>query len=58
MMSADPVGSRPLKRFNGINTEPMPEGRATPEAAQHILITEIDRWAPIIRAVGEYADYS
>jgi hypothetical protein len=24
------------------------EGRATPEAAQHMLISEIDRWAPII----------
>ncbi len=45
-----------VKRFNDINTEPMPEGRATPEAAQHTLISEIDRWAPIIKAVGEYAD--
>jgi tripartite-type tricarboxylate transporter receptor subunit TctC len=44
------------KRFNDINTEPMPEDRATPEAAQHMLISEIDRWAPIIKAVGEYAD--
>ena len=45
-----------VKRFNDINTEPMPEGQATPEAAQHTLISEIDRWAPIIKAVGEYAD--
>jgi putative tricarboxylic transport membrane protein len=45
-----------VKRFNDINTEPMPEGRATPEAAQHMLIGEINRWTPIIKAVGEYAD--
>jgi hypothetical protein len=56
MMRADPVGSRPLKRFNGINTEPMPEGRATAEAAQTQPISEIDRWAPIIKPVSEYAD--
>jgi tripartite-type tricarboxylate transporter receptor subunit TctC len=45
-----------VKRFNDINTEPMPEDRASPEAAQHTLISEIDRWAPIIKAVGDYAD--
>lgn len=45
-----------VKRFNDINTEPMPEQRATPEAAQFTLVSEIDRWAPIIKASGEYAD--
>ncbi len=45
-----------VKRFNDISTEPMPEARATPEAAQRTLLSEIDRWAPIIRAVGDYAD--
>jgi tripartite-type tricarboxylate transporter receptor subunit TctC len=45
-----------VKRFNDINTEPMREDRATPEAAQHTLNSEIDRWAPIIKAIGEYAD--
>jgi tripartite-type tricarboxylate transporter receptor subunit TctC len=45
-----------VKRFNDISTEPMPEDRATPEAAQRTLASEIDRWAPIIRAAGEYAD--
>jgi tripartite-type tricarboxylate transporter receptor subunit TctC len=45
-----------VKRFNDINTEPMPEDRATPEAAQRTLLSEIDRWAPIINAAGEYAD--
>jgi tripartite-type tricarboxylate transporter receptor subunit TctC len=45
-----------IKRFNDINTEPMAEGQATPEAAERMLLSEIDRWAPIIKAVGEYAD--
>jgi tripartite-type tricarboxylate transporter receptor subunit TctC len=45
-----------VKRFNEINTEPMSEDRATPEAAQGLLASEIDRWAPIIKAAGEYAD--
>jgi tripartite-type tricarboxylate transporter receptor subunit TctC len=45
-----------VKRFNDINTEPMSEDRATPEAAGRMLTSEIDRWAPIIKASGEYAD--
>jgi hypothetical protein len=45
-----------VKRFNDISTEPMPEDRGTPEAAQRTQASEIDRWAPIIRAAGEYAD--
>jgi tripartite-type tricarboxylate transporter receptor subunit TctC len=45
-----------VKRFREISTEPMPAERATPEAAQRTLTSEIDRWAPIIKAAGEYAD--
>jgi tripartite-type tricarboxylate transporter receptor subunit TctC len=45
-----------VKRFHEINTEPMSEDRATPEGAQRTLVSEIDRWAPIIKAAGEYAD--
>jgi tripartite-type tricarboxylate transporter receptor subunit TctC len=45
-----------VKRFNDISTEPMTEDRATPEAAQKTLLSEIDRWAPIIKAAGQYAD--
>ncbi len=45
-----------VKRFREISTEPMPADRATPEAAQRTLTSEIDRWAPIIKAAGEYAD--
>ena len=47
-----------VKRFNDISTDPMPEARATPEIAQRTLVSEIDRWAPIIKAAGpgQYAD--
>jgi tripartite-type tricarboxylate transporter receptor subunit TctC len=44
------------KRFNDISTTPVAEDRATPEAAQSTLRSEIDRWAPIIKAAGQYAD--
>ncbi len=44
------------RRFAEISTDPMPDDRATPEAAQRTLVSEIDRWAPIIKASGEYAD--
>src|SRR5436190_19801117 len=45
-----------VKRFREISTEPMSADRATPTAAQQTLTSEIDRWAPIIKAAGEYAD--
>jgi hypothetical protein len=38
-------GGERVKRFNDISTEPMAEARATPEAAHHPLLSEIDRWA-------------
>ena len=45
-----------IKRFNDISTDAMPDVRATPEAAEKMLLSEIDRWAPIIKASGQYAD--
>jgi tripartite-type tricarboxylate transporter receptor subunit TctC len=45
-----------VKRFNAISTDTVSEERATPEVATRTLINEIDRWAPIIKASGEYAD--
>jgi tripartite-type tricarboxylate transporter receptor subunit TctC len=45
-----------MKRFNDISTTPVPESRATPNAAQSTLTSEIDRWAPIIKAAGQFAD--
>ena len=45
-----------VKRFNDINTEPVPQDQATPEALKAQLISEVDRWAPLIRAADQFAD--
>jgi putative tricarboxylic transport membrane protein len=45
-----------VKRFNDINTEPVPQNEATPEALKAKLISEVDRWAPIIKAANQFAD--
>jgi tripartite-type tricarboxylate transporter receptor subunit TctC len=45
-----------VKRFNDINTEPVPQDQATPEALKAQLISEVDRWAPIIKAANQFAD--
>ena len=45
-----------IARFNDINTEPVPQDKATPEALRTMLVSEVDRWAPIITAAGQYAD--
>jgi tripartite-type tricarboxylate transporter receptor subunit TctC len=45
-----------VKRFNDINTEPVPQDEATPEALKIKLISEVDRWAPIIRESNQFAD--
>jgi tripartite-type tricarboxylate transporter receptor subunit TctC len=37
-------------------TEPVAQERATPDALQRHLKSEIDRWGPIIKAGGVYAD--
>jgi tripartite-type tricarboxylate transporter receptor subunit TctC len=45
-----------VTRFNDINTEPVPQDEATPEALKIKLISEVDRWAPIIRETNQFAD--
>jgi tripartite-type tricarboxylate transporter receptor subunit TctC len=45
-----------VKRFNEINTEPVTQDEATPEALQVKLVSEVDRWKPIIEAAGQFAD--
>ena len=45
-----------VKRFNDINTEPVTQDEATPEALRIKLISEVDRWAPIIREANQFAD--
>jgi tripartite-type tricarboxylate transporter receptor subunit TctC len=45
-----------VKRFNDINTDPVAQDQATPAALNATLLSEIDRWAPIIRATNQFAD--
>jgi tripartite-type tricarboxylate transporter receptor subunit TctC len=44
------------QRFNDLGTEPIAENRATPDALRTQLKTETDRWGPIIKKAGVYAD--
>ena len=45
-----------VSRFAELGTEPVPADQATGEALKIKLTSEIDRWAPIIKAAGVYAD--
>ena len=45
-----------VTRFAELGTEPVAQDRATPQALQAHLAAEIDRWAPVIKAAGQYAD--
>lgn len=44
------------QRFADLGTEPVANNRATPEALRTYLKSEIDKWAPIIKKAGAYAD--
>jgi tripartite-type tricarboxylate transporter receptor subunit TctC len=44
------------QRFADLGTEPVAENRATPEALRAYLKAEIDKWSPIIKKAGVYAD--
>ena len=44
------------QRFGDLGTEPVAESRATPEALRAQLKAEIDKWSPIIKKAGVYAD--
>ena len=44
------------QRFAELGSEPVAENRATPEAHRALLKAEIDRWGPIIKKAGVYAD--
>jgi tripartite-type tricarboxylate transporter receptor subunit TctC len=44
------------QRFADLGTEPVDEKRATPEALRAHLKSEIERWTPIIKKAGVYAD--
>jgi len=45
-----------IKKFADLGTEPVPESRATPEALRTHLKSEIEKWGPIIKKAGVYAD--
>ncbi len=44
------------QRFADLGAEGVAESRATPEALRAHLKAEIDRWAPIIKKAGAFAD--
>jgi tripartite-type tricarboxylate transporter receptor subunit TctC len=50
---ADP---KVVQRFAELGTAPVPADQATPAALQQKVLSEIDRWKPVIEKAGEYAD--
>jgi len=44
------------QRFADLGTAPVAEKRATPDALRAHLKAETDRWGPIIKKAGVYAD--
>ncbi len=50
---ADP---KVVERFAELGTAPVPAEAATPSALQERLTSEIDRWEPVIKAAGFYAE--
>lgn len=44
------------QRFAELGTEPVAESRVTPQALRAHLKAEIDKWGPIIKKAGVYAD--
>jgi tripartite-type tricarboxylate transporter receptor subunit TctC len=43
-------------RLADLGAEPVPLAKATPDALRALLKSEIDKWTPIIRRTGVYAD--
>ncbi len=43
-------------RLADLGAEPVAAGKATPESLRSLLKSEIDKWGPIIRKTGVYAD--
>jgi tripartite-type tricarboxylate transporter receptor subunit TctC len=43
-------------RLADLGTEPVSQARATPEALRTFLKSEIEKWGPIIKKAGVYAD--
>ena len=45
-----------IAKFAELGTEPVAQGRATQEALRAHLKSEIDKWSPVIKKAGVYAD--
>ena len=45
-----------VERFAKLGTEPEPEANATPAAHRKHLKAEVEKWAPVIKKAGVYAD--
>ena len=45
-----------VQRFAELGTAPVPPEAVTPQALQEKLLSEIDRWKPVIEAAGVYAE--
>ena len=43
-------------RLAEVGAEPVPVLKATPESLRDLLKSEIDKWGPIIKKAGVYAD--
>lgn len=43
-------------RFNDLGTDPATQDKATPAYLQKHLASEIEKWGPVIKAAGQYAD--
>ncbi len=45
-----------VTKFAELGTEPVPQDQATPAALAKHLKAEVEKWAPIIKKAGIYAD--
>jgi tripartite-type tricarboxylate transporter receptor subunit TctC len=45
-----------IAKFADLGTEPVPQDQATPAALAKHLKSEVEKWAPIIKKAGIYAD--
>ena len=45
-----------IQRMNDLGSQVVSKDKATPEGLRNHLKAEIDKWTPIIRKAGQYAD--
>jgi tripartite-type tricarboxylate transporter receptor subunit TctC len=45
-----------VQRFAELGTAPVPPEAAAPDALQQKLLSEIERWKPVIEEAGVYAE--